>query len=324
MLEARSPPAAGDRSCRPARWNRARSGPAVVALRDRLMRDGLSAAGPPPRDYDARAAGGGAGVPAGPWPDRRRRRRRRHDRRDQHRPGSAAEVGHRRDGAGALDARSTAARGISGSTCPISPPRSSTTARSPSRPASVIGKNVPDQRTPEFSDQMEYMVINPTWRVPRSIIVKEYLPLLQRNPNAVGHLQVIDRRGPRGVARVGRLFAPIPRATFPFAHAPAAVGRQCAGAGEVHVPEPLQHLSARHAVQVAVRARRCAPTAMAASGWAIRSTSPMRCWRVQTDDPEAEFERHLKTGSGKRGEAGRAGAGASGLFHRLSLAPRAG
>ncbi len=65
----------------------------------------------------------------------------------------------------------------------------------------VIGKNVPDQRTPEFSDEMEHMVINPSWGVPRSIIVNEYLPLLRQNPNAVGHLQVIDGRGrvvPRG------------------------------------------------------------------------------------------------------------------------------
>ena len=42
---------------------------------------------------------------------------------------------------------------------------------------------------------MEFMVINPTWNVPRSITVKEYLPMLQQNPNAAGHLQ--DHRQPR-------------------------------------------------------------------------------------------------------------------------------
>ena len=65
----------------------------------------------------------------------------------------------------------------------------------------VIGKDVADRETPEFSDQMEHMVINPSWGVPRSIIVKEYLPLLRSNPNAVSHLQVVDGRGrvvPRG------------------------------------------------------------------------------------------------------------------------------
>ncbi|MCZ8333446.1 MAG: L,D-transpeptidase family protein [Rhodobacteraceae bacterium] len=80
---------------------------------------------------------------------------------------------------------------------------------------SVIGKNVPDQRSPEFSDEMDHMVINPSWGVPRSIIVKEYLPLLQRNPNAVSHLQVIDRNG-RVVPRGAVNFASYSARSFPF------------------------------------------------------------------------------------------------------------
>ena len=79
----------------------------------------------------------------------------------------------------------------------------------------VIGKNVEDQRSPEFSDQMEYMVINPSWGVPRSIIVKEYLPLLQRNANAVGHLQVVDGNG-RVVPRGAVNFAAYSASSFPF------------------------------------------------------------------------------------------------------------
>lgn len=79
----------------------------------------------------------------------------------------------------------------------------------------VIGKNVEDQRSPEFSDEMEYMVINPSWGVPRSIIVKEYLPLLQRNSNAVGHLQVIDGKG-RVVPRGAVNFAAYSASSFPF------------------------------------------------------------------------------------------------------------
>ena len=79
----------------------------------------------------------------------------------------------------------------------------------------VIGKDVEDQRSPEFSDVMEYMVINPSWGVPRSIIIKEYLPLLQSNQNAVGHLQVVDNKGrivPRGAVN----FAAYSAASFPF------------------------------------------------------------------------------------------------------------
>jgi murein L,D-transpeptidase YcbB/YkuD len=80
----------------------------------------------------------------------------------------------------------------------------------------VIGKDVPDQRSPEFSDEMEHMVINPSWGVPRSITVKEYLPLLQRNRNAVSHLQVIDGNG-RVVPRGAVNFAGYTAKNFPFA-----------------------------------------------------------------------------------------------------------
>ncbi len=39
---------------------------------------------------------------------------------------------------------------------------------------SVIGAR--DRQTPEFSDEMEHMVINPSWWVPRSIAMRSYIP----------------------------------------------------------------------------------------------------------------------------------------------------
>lgn len=80
---------------------------------------------------------------------------------------------------------------------------------------SVVGKNVSDRRTPEFSDVMEHMVINPTWYVPRSITTKEYLPLLQQNPYAVGNLNIVDGRG-RVVNRASIDFTQYNERTFPF------------------------------------------------------------------------------------------------------------
>ncbi len=80
----------------------------------------------------------------------------------------------------------------------------------------VIGKNVGDRRSPEFSDEMEHLVINPTWHVPRSIAVKEYLPQMKRNPNAVSHLKLYTRNGrevPRGAVNFGAYNA----RNFPFA-----------------------------------------------------------------------------------------------------------
>ncbi len=61
---------------------------------------------------------------------------------------------------------------------------------------SVVGQNRGDTRTPEFSDVMEHMIINPSWYVPRSISVNEYLPgMIASGGASAGHLQLIDGRG---------------------------------------------------------------------------------------------------------------------------------
>lgn len=79
----------------------------------------------------------------------------------------------------------------------------------------VIGKDMSGRRSPEFSDEMEHMVINPTWHVPRSIVVRDYLPQMQRNPNAVSHLKLYDRNG-REVSRGAVDFTAYSARTFPF------------------------------------------------------------------------------------------------------------
>ncbi len=80
---------------------------------------------------------------------------------------------------------------------------------------SVVGANKSDRRSPEFSDVMEHMVINPTWNVPRSITVKEYLPQMQRNPNAASQLRLYDGSG-RQVSRAGIDFTQFTAQNFPF------------------------------------------------------------------------------------------------------------
>jgi murein L,D-transpeptidase YcbB/YkuD len=80
---------------------------------------------------------------------------------------------------------------------------------------SVVGANKSDRPTPEFSDVMEYMVINPSWYVPRSIITKEYLPALKRNSNAVRHIEITDSKG-RKVNRSQVDFSKYTKKTFPF------------------------------------------------------------------------------------------------------------
>ncbi|SIO17018.1 Murein L,D-transpeptidase YcbB/YkuD [Rhodovulum sp. ES.010] len=80
---------------------------------------------------------------------------------------------------------------------------------------SVVGKNLSTHRTPEFSDVMEHMVVNPTWNVPRSIAVKEYLPKMKANPNAHSYLQLVDGRG-RVVSRGAVDFSRYTARNFPF------------------------------------------------------------------------------------------------------------
>ncbi|RGP37973.1 L,D-transpeptidase family protein [Pseudotabrizicola alkalilacus] len=160
---------------------------------------------------------------------------------------------------------------------------------------SVIGKDVMDQHTPEFSDQMAHMVINPSWGVPRSIIVKEYLPLLQRNPNAVSHLQVIDNRG-RVVPRGAVNFAGYSARTFPFGLRQPPSDGNALGLVKFMFPNKyniyLHDTPSKNLFAHDVRAY---------SHGCIRLADPFdfayALLALQSDDPQAEFARHLNTGN---------------------------
>jgi len=56
----------------------------------------------------------------------------------------------------------------------------------------VVGKTDDDLQTPEFSDHMEYVVINPDWNVPHSIIAKEILPEMIEGKNDWQEIQFLD------------------------------------------------------------------------------------------------------------------------------------
>jgi len=159
----------------------------------------------------------------------------------------------------------------------------------------VIGKASADTRSPEFSDQMEHLVINPSWGVPRSITVKEYLPMLQRNPNAVGHLQVIDGRG-RVVSRGAVNFAAYNARNFPFALRQPPSDGNALGKVKFMFPNPyniyLHDTPSKSLFANDVRAY---------SHGCIRVADPFdlahALLSVQSDDAEAEFKAALKTGN---------------------------
>lgn len=79
----------------------------------------------------------------------------------------------------------------------------------------VIGKDKEGWRTPEFSDELQNVVVNPSWNVPRSMAIRDYLPRLQKNRHAVSHLDVVDSRG-RVVARDGIDFSRYNAKNFPY------------------------------------------------------------------------------------------------------------
>jgi len=158
----------------------------------------------------------------------------------------------------------------------------------------VIGKDVPDQRSPEFSDMMEHMVVNPTWFVPRSITTKEYLPLLQSNPNAVSHLQVIDGSG-RVVPRGAVNFAAYSARTFPFSMRQPPSDGNALGKVKFMFPNPyniyLHDTPSKSLFDNEVRAY---------SHGCIRLGDPFdfayALLSMQSDDPKAEFAAYLNTG----------------------------
>jgi len=64
------------------------------------------------------------------------------------------------------------------------------------RTRSVIGQDTDSRRSPEFSDAMEYLEINPSWYVPKSIAVNEFLPqMIESLGEAETHLQILTDKG---------------------------------------------------------------------------------------------------------------------------------
>lgn len=61
----------------------------------------------------------------------------------------------------------------------------------------VVGK--PTNQTPVFSDEMDHVVVNPAWNVPRSIATKEILPQVQANPSHAYRYEVLRVSGGKSV-----------------------------------------------------------------------------------------------------------------------------
>ena len=163
---------------------------------------------------------------------------------------------------------------------------------------SVIGATASDRQSPEFSDVMEFMVINPSWYVPRSIIVNEYLPALQRNRNAVSHIEITDRNG-RVVNRGAVNFSQYNSRTFPFSmRQPPSRGNAL---GLVKFIFPNQYNIYLHDTPAKSLFGR---EVRAFSHGCIRLNDPFdfayALLAVQEADPESFFQGHLNSGRESR------------------------
>jgi len=159
----------------------------------------------------------------------------------------------------------------------------------------VVGKNVSDRRSPEFSDVMEFMVVNPSWYVPRSIATKEYLPAMQRNANAVNYLEITDSRG-RVVSRGNINFGKYTAKTFPYAMRQPPSRGNALGLVKFMFPNPhniyLHDTPAKNLFSREVRAY---------SHGCIRLAEPFdfayALLAKQTSDPKSYFQSVLATGA---------------------------
>lgn len=162
----------------------------------------------------------------------------------------------------------------------------------------VVGAQNPDKRTPEFSHKMTYMEVNPDWTVPGGIIKRDYLPKLQANPNALRHLQIIDRRG-RVVPREEIDFTTLSASNFPFNLRQAPGGGNALGLVKFMFPNPhaiyLHDTPEKHLFSRETRTY---------SSGCVRLNDPFdfayELLSRQEADPKAAFDTVLNTGRQER------------------------
>lgn len=159
----------------------------------------------------------------------------------------------------------------------------------------VIGKIGYDTESPEFSDLMEFLVVNPTWSVPRSIVVKEYLPQFQKDPLAESQLQLLDPDG-NIIDRTTVDFSAFTAETFPYALRQPPEDGNALGKVKFMFPNPyniyLHDTPTKSLFAKDVRAF---------SHGCIRVGSPFDLayflLAQQSNNPEGLFSSHLETGA---------------------------
>ncbi|MDC3055832.1 L,D-transpeptidase family protein [Paracoccaceae bacterium] len=157
----------------------------------------------------------------------------------------------------------------------------------------VLGVNDESMRSPEFSDKMEYMVVNPTWHIPVSIAKNEYLPELKKDPEALPFLKLFDSSGSL-VDRESIDFSILGKNYFPYEMKQLPSTTNALGLVKFMFPNPyniyLHDTPAKDLFMKEVRDF---------SHGCIRLHEPFdfayALLEKQTDEPQSEFQNALKS-----------------------------
>ena len=157
----------------------------------------------------------------------------------------------------------------------------------------VLGVNDESMRSPEFSDKMEYMVVNPTWHIPVSIAKNEYLPELKKDPEALPFLKLFDSSGSL-VDRESIDFSILDKNYFPYEMKQLPSTTNALGLVKFMFPNPyniyLHDTPAKDLFMKEVRDF---------SHGCIRLHEPFdfayALLEKQTDEPQSEFQNALKS-----------------------------
>lgn len=161
---------------------------------------------------------------------------------------------------------------------------------------SVVGAQAADRQTPEFSDRMTYLEINPDWTLPRSIVARSYWGALASG--GARHLQIVDARG-RVVPRNAIDFSRYTPANFPFNVRQPPGPTNALGEVKFMFPNPyaiyLHDSPERHLFNTTVRTH---------SSGCVRLNDPRdfayELLSRQTDDPRGLYHSVLNTGQQTR------------------------
>ena len=161
----------------------------------------------------------------------------------------------------------------------------------------VVGAVEDGKPTPEFSDEMTHLVVNPSWYVPPGIIRRDYLPKLQANPWALSKYEILDRKGRPANRAAG--FRQYSASSFPFSIRQEPGPDNALGLVKFMFPNPWSiYLHDTPAKNLFDRDRR------AYSSGCVRLADPFGLARLllspQDDDADAAIRSILDTGRERR------------------------